>query len=114
MSLAKTDRRIAGRYLELGNRPDLTERVLDEHARTTAQVLAVTGHGRLLEDQRVLGRAVALLNPTSMPCRTCRCGRCAPCAAIRPRRPARMQRYAASCRSPSAVSPLVCRTPAES
>jgi phosphoenolpyruvate carboxylase len=63
MSLAKTDRRIAGRYLELGDRPDLTERVLDEHARTTAQVLAVTGHGRLLEDRRVLGRAVALRNP---------------------------------------------------
>jgi phosphoenolpyruvate carboxylase len=63
MSLAKTDRRIAGRYLELGDRPELTERVLDEHARTTAQVLAVTGHDRLLQDRRVLGRAVALRNP---------------------------------------------------
>ncbi|HEX6578899.1 MAG TPA: phosphoenolpyruvate carboxylase [Jiangellaceae bacterium] len=63
MSLAKTDRRIARRYLELGDRTDLTERVLDEHARTTAQVLAVTGHSRLLEDRRVLGRAVALRNP---------------------------------------------------
>jgi len=63
MSLAKTDRRIAERYLELGGRRDLTVRVLDEHARTTAQVLAVTGHARLLEDRRVLGRAVALRNP---------------------------------------------------
>ena len=63
MSLAKTDRRIAYRYLELGGRPDLTEKVLDEHARTTSQVLAVTGHARLLEDRRVLGRAVALRNP---------------------------------------------------
>ena len=63
MSLAKTDRRIAHRYLELGGRPDLTEKVLDEHARTTSQVLAVTGHARLLEDRRVLGRAVALRNP---------------------------------------------------
>ena len=63
MSLAKTDRRIAYRYLELGGRPDLTEKVLDEHARTTSQVLAVTGHTRLLEDRRVLGRAVALRNP---------------------------------------------------
>jgi phosphoenolpyruvate carboxylase len=63
MSLAKTDRRIAYRYLELGGRPDLTEKVLDEHALTTSQVLAVTGHARLLEDRRVLGRAVALRNP---------------------------------------------------
>ncbi|MGH8774171.1 MAG: phosphoenolpyruvate carboxylase [Jiangellaceae bacterium] len=63
MSLAKTDRRIAARYLELGGRPDLTARVLEEHARTTSQVLAVTGHTRLLEDRRVLGRAVALRNP---------------------------------------------------
>ncbi|MET0711372.1 MAG: phosphoenolpyruvate carboxylase, partial [Jiangellaceae bacterium] len=63
MSLAKTDRRIAYRYLELGGRPDLTEKVLDELARTTSQVLAVTGHARLLEDRRVLGRAVALRNP---------------------------------------------------
>jgi phosphoenolpyruvate carboxylase len=63
MSLAKTDRRIAERYLELGGRPELTSRVLDEHARTTAQVLSVTGHSRLLEDRRVLGRAVALRNP---------------------------------------------------
>ena len=63
MSLAKTDRRIARHYLDLGGRPDLTERVLDEHVRTTSQVLAVTGHTRLLEDRRVLGRAVALRNP---------------------------------------------------
>ncbi len=63
MSLAKTDRRIAGHYLDLGGRPDLTERVLDEHARTTSQVLALSGHARLLEDRRVLGRAVALRDP---------------------------------------------------
>ncbi|HSI93119.1 MAG TPA: phosphoenolpyruvate carboxylase, partial [Jiangellaceae bacterium] len=63
MSLAKTDRRIAERYLALGKRPDLTERILAEHARTTTWVLAVTDHTRLLEDRRVLGRAVALRNP---------------------------------------------------
>jgi phosphoenolpyruvate carboxylase len=63
MSLAKTDRRIARQYLELGGRPDLTEKVLDEHALTTSQVLAITGHTWLLEDRRVLGRAVALRNP---------------------------------------------------
>jgi len=63
MSLAKSDARIARRYLELGDRPDLTEKVLDEHARTTRWVLAVTGHERLLENRRVLGRAVQLRNP---------------------------------------------------
>jgi phosphoenolpyruvate carboxylase len=63
MSLAKTDRRFAARYLALGGRPDLTERILAEHAKTTTWVLAVTGHKRLLEDRRVLGRAVALRNP---------------------------------------------------
>lgn len=63
MSLAKTDRRIAASYLSLGERPELTERILDEHALTTKWVLDVTSHTRLLEDRRVLGRAVALRNP---------------------------------------------------
>jgi phosphoenolpyruvate carboxylase len=63
MSLAKTDRRIAKSYLDLGARPELTSRILDEHARTTQWVLDVTSHSRLLEDRRVLGRAVALRNP---------------------------------------------------
>ena len=63
MSLAKTDRRFARRYLDLGGRPELTERVLEEHALTTEWVLMVTGHQRLLDDRRVLGRAVALRNP---------------------------------------------------
>ena len=63
MSLAKTDRRIARQFLELGDRPDLTTLVLDEHARTIEWVLAVTGHNRLLEDRPVLARAVALRNP---------------------------------------------------
>ena len=63
MSLATTDRRIAGRYLEFGNRPELTALVLDEHARTVEWVLTVTGHDRLLEDRPVVARAVALRNP---------------------------------------------------
>jgi phosphoenolpyruvate carboxylase len=63
MSLAKTDRRIAAQYLALGERPELTEMILAEHARTTTWVLTVTDHTRLLEDRRVLGRAVALRNP---------------------------------------------------
>src|SRR5690625_5756974 len=63
MTMSKPDRRIEARYLEIGGRPDLTERILAAHARATSWVLDVTGHERLLEDRRVLGRAVALRNP---------------------------------------------------
>src|SRR5262252_9152841 len=63
MSLAKTDRRIAVRYLELGGRPELTARVLAEYDLTLERLLAVTGHSRLLQSRRVLSRAVELRNP---------------------------------------------------
>ncbi len=63
MSLAKTDRRIASRYLALGDRADLAAMVLDEYDLTMRQVLAVTGHRRLLEDRRVLSWAIELRNP---------------------------------------------------
>lgn len=63
MSLAKTDRRILRRYLELGDRPDLTQQMLDEHQLTTEWVLKVLGSDRLLSGRRVLGRAVELRNP---------------------------------------------------
>jgi phosphoenolpyruvate carboxylase len=63
MSLAKTDRRIAGRYLALGDRPELASRVLDEYDLTLEHVLAVTGHKRLLENRRVLSWAIELRNP---------------------------------------------------
>ena len=63
MSLAKTDRPIAARYLALGGRDDLTGRVLAEYDLTKQLVLAVTGHGRLLADRPVLSRAVALRDP---------------------------------------------------
>ncbi|TDD37309.1 phosphoenolpyruvate carboxylase [Actinomadura sp. KC06] len=63
MSLAKSDRAIAERYLALGERPELTETVLTEYDRTRRLVLAVTGHERLLENRRVLSRAVELRNP---------------------------------------------------
>lgn len=63
MSLAKTDRAIAERYLALGGRPELTEAVLAEYDRTRSLVLAVTGHERLLANRRVLSRAVELRNP---------------------------------------------------
>ncbi len=63
MSLAKTDRRIAQRYLALGGRDDLAGRVLAEYDLTMRLVLAVTGHDRLLADRPVLSRAVALRDP---------------------------------------------------
>jgi phosphoenolpyruvate carboxylase len=63
MSLAKTDRRIALRYLALGDDPELAAMVLDEYDLTKKLVLAVTGHRRLLEDRRVLSWAIELRNP---------------------------------------------------
>ena len=63
MSLAKTDRRIAARYLALSDRPDLATRVMREYDLTKKNVLAVTGHSRLLEKHRVLSWAVELRNP---------------------------------------------------
>ncbi|MFI0447780.1 phosphoenolpyruvate carboxylase [Actinomadura sp. 6N118] len=63
MSLAKSDRAIAERYLALGGRPEMAETVLAEYDRTRSLVLAVTGHQRLLENRKVLSRAVELRNP---------------------------------------------------
>jgi phosphoenolpyruvate carboxylase len=63
MSLAKTDRRIAERYLALGGRADLTATVLGEYDLTRRLVLAVTGHAALLANRPVLSRAVALRDP---------------------------------------------------
>jgi phosphoenolpyruvate carboxylase len=63
MSLAKTDREIAARYLALGDRPDLADRVLAEYDLTRRLVLAVTGHDRLVADRSVLSRAIVLRDP---------------------------------------------------
>jgi phosphoenolpyruvate carboxylase len=63
MSLAKTDRAIAARYLDLGGRPDLAERVLAEYDLTRRLVLAVTEHDRLVADHPVLSRAIVLRDP---------------------------------------------------
>jgi phosphoenolpyruvate carboxylase len=63
MSLAKTDRSIASRYLALGGRDDLTSQVLQEYDLTMRLVLEVTGHDRLLADRLVLSRAVTLRDP---------------------------------------------------
>jgi phosphoenolpyruvate carboxylase len=63
MSLAKTNRRIAARYLALGRNDALARRVLDEYDLTRRLVLEVTGHDRLLAGRAVLSRAVALRDP---------------------------------------------------
>ncbi|MEV0591837.1 phosphoenolpyruvate carboxylase [Nonomuraea cavernae] len=63
MSLAKTDRSIAERYLALGGRPDFARQVLEEYDRTRSLVLEVTGHARLLANRKVLSRAVQLRDP---------------------------------------------------
>jgi phosphoenolpyruvate carboxylase len=63
MSLAKTDRAIAARYLDLGGRPDLAARVLAEYDLTRRLVLAVTEHDRLVADRPVLSRAIVLRDP---------------------------------------------------
>ncbi|QTE28222.1 phosphoenolpyruvate carboxylase [Pengzhenrongella sicca] len=63
MSLAKTDERIASRYLALGDRADLAELVLAEMRLTRQWVLAITASNGVLSRRRVLGRAVQLRSP---------------------------------------------------
>ncbi len=63
MSLAKTDERLAERYLALGDRDDLARLVLEEMALTRHWVLAITGSDRILSRRRILGRAVQLRSP---------------------------------------------------
>ena len=63
MSLAKTDERIAARYLALGDRDDLAGMVLDELRLTRRWVLATTGSTGVLSRRRILGRAVELRSP---------------------------------------------------
>lgn len=63
MSLAKTDERIARRYLALGDRDDLAQLVLDELALTREWVIRLTGGTGLLENKPILQRAVALRSP---------------------------------------------------
>ncbi|WP_277213645.1 phosphoenolpyruvate carboxylase [Isoptericola croceus] len=63
MSLAKTDERIAEKYLALGDRDDLAAMVLDELRLTREWVLKITGNEWPLASRRVLGRAVQLRSP---------------------------------------------------
>jgi phosphoenolpyruvate carboxylase len=63
MSLAKTNRRIAVRYIALGGNERLGTRLLAEYDLTRKLVLEVSGHDRLLAGRPVLARAVALRDP---------------------------------------------------
>ncbi|MGF6821760.1 phosphoenolpyruvate carboxylase [Microbacterium sp. ZKA21] len=63
MSLAKTDERIARRYLALGDRDDLAQLVLDELALTREWVIRLTGGSGLLVNKPILQRAVQLRSP---------------------------------------------------
>lgn len=63
MSLAKSNRDLARRFLDLAGRPDVTDRILAELDLTTSLVLAVLEQDRLLEHKQVLGSAVSLRAP---------------------------------------------------
>ena len=63
MSLAKTDERIARTYLDLGERPDLTDRVLDEMRLTRTWVLSIVGSAWPLQGRHVLGPVVRMRLP---------------------------------------------------
>lgn len=67
VSLAKTDLYIAGRYASLVADKSLRDaflgRITAEYERTTRQVLAITGHRKLLEKQPRLAESIRLRNP---------------------------------------------------
>ena len=67
MALAKSDLDVAERYTELvGNielRTRVWERIRGEHARTTREILRLTGEARLLDREPVLRRSIDRRNP---------------------------------------------------
>ncbi|MBK7819552.1 MAG: phosphoenolpyruvate carboxylase [Tessaracoccus sp.] len=63
MSLAKADPRIARRYLDLGDRPDLTELVLEEMELTRSWLIRIVGGVELLDNRPELHTAVHLRSP---------------------------------------------------
>ncbi|ALJ19828.1 phosphoenolpyruvate carboxylase [Microbacterium sp. No. 7] len=63
MSLAKSDVRIARRYLDLGDRDDLAALVLDELELTQRWVVRIVGGDDLLANKPVLQRAVKMRDP---------------------------------------------------
>ena len=63
MSIAKTNEHVAKMYLALGDRDDLSEKVLSEMRLTRKWALAITGDDWPLQGRRVLGRTVRLRSP---------------------------------------------------
>ncbi|CAN5799283.1 phosphoenolpyruvate carboxylase [soil metagenome] len=66
MILAKADMPVARRYASLAPTPEsrrIWRRIRGEHNRAVAQILAVTGRARLLDDMPVLQRSIELRNP---------------------------------------------------
>lgn len=63
MSLAKADSRIAQRYLDLGDREDLSQLVMDEMSLTVDWINRITRSKRLLDNKPVLQRAVKMRSP---------------------------------------------------
>lgn len=63
MSLAKTNRELAQRFLNLGGRPDITAAILTELDLTMAKVLTVLEQDALLQHKQVLRGAVAMRAP---------------------------------------------------
>jgi len=63
MSLAKADPRIARRYLDLGDRADLADLVMEEMQLTRRWVVRLTGGDDLLANKPVLQRAVKVRSP---------------------------------------------------
>jgi phosphoenolpyruvate carboxylase len=63
MSLAKTNRALAKSFLDLGGRPDITERILAELDLTQAAVLTVLDQTTLLQHKQVLNSAVTIRAP---------------------------------------------------
>jgi phosphoenolpyruvate carboxylase len=112
MSLAKTDRPVAERYLALGDRPDLTERILAELDLATSLVLEVLDVPKLLASRRILSAAVDLRNPYVDALSNLSCARSRRCDAVSTPTTPKSSDCGSSCCSPSTVCQQVFRTPA--
>ncbi len=66
MILAKADMTVAGRYASLAAGPGaqrIWTEIRAEYELSVAQILAITGHKRLLDNMPVLQRSIDLRNP---------------------------------------------------